>query len=136
KRVPPKLIERYVDYSPGDPYDQDLLDEWQQSLQSTSFFRGAFVTLNSEDAARKVLPNGEVELPVRVQVSEAPARRVTTSLGVDSDHGLRVEGLYRQNVVFGQPVWIETGLGLDKDRQRAFFDVHLPPTRRGYEDSV
>lgn len=136
KRVPPKLIERYVNYRPGDPYDQDLLDEWQQALQSTSFFRGAFVTLDKDEAVRTVLPNGEVELPVRVQVSEAPARRVTTSLGVDSDHGIRVEGLYRQNVVFGQPVWIETGLGLDKDSQRAFFDVHLPPTRSGYEDSV
>ncbi|HWK72473.1 MAG TPA: BamA/TamA family outer membrane protein [Burkholderiaceae bacterium] len=136
KRVPASLIDRYVRYTPGDPYDQDLLDEWQQALQSTSFFRGAFVTLDQDESARKTLPDGEVELPVRVQVSEAPARRVTTSLGVDSDHGVRVEGLYRQNVVFGQPVWIETGAGVDKDRQRAFFDVHLPPTTSGYKDSV
>ncbi|MBF6615671.1 autotransporter assembly complex protein TamA [Pollutimonas thiosulfatoxidans] len=136
KRVPPKLIHRYVQYTPGDPYDQDLLDEWQQGLQATAFFRGAFVTLNQDESEQKVLPNGDVELPVRVQVSEAPARRVTTSIGVDSDHGLRLEGLYRQNVVFGQPVWIETGAGIDKNRERAFFDVHLPPTRSGYHDSV
>jgi len=136
KRVPQKLIDRYVQYTPGDPYDQDVLDEWQQGLQSTSFFRGAFVTLEQDHAAQKVLPNGEVELPVHVQVSEAPARRFTTSLGVDSDNGLRVEGLYRQNVVFGQPVWTETGVGIDKNRQRAFFDVHLPPTTKGYKDSV
>jgi translocation and assembly module TamA len=136
KRVPKKLIDRYVQYTPGDPYDQDMLDEWQQGLQSTSFFRGAFVTLEQDHAAQKVLPNGEVELPVHVQVSEAPARRFTTSLGLDSDNGLRVEGLYRQNVVFGQPIWTETGLGVDKNRQRAFFDVHLPPTLRGYKDSV
>src|SRR3546814_15836463 len=51
-------------------------------------------------------------------------------------HGIRVEGLYRQNVVFGQPVSIETGAGVDKDRQRAFFDVRLPPTTRGYKDSM
>jgi translocation and assembly module TamA len=136
KRVPPKLIERYISYSPGDPYDQDKLDDWQQSLQSTSFFRGAFVTLDESPATRTVLPDGEVELPLRVQVSEGPARRFTTSLGVDSDNGVGVEGLYRQNVVFGQPVWIETGLGIDKNRQRAFFDVNLPPTRNGYKDSV
>lgn len=136
KRVPPELIERYIQYSPGEPYDQDKLDDWQQALQSTSFFRGAFVTLNQDEAAQKVLPNGEVELPVRVQVSEAPARRVTTSLGIDSDNGPGVEGLYRQNVVFGQPVWIETGVGIDKNRQRAFFDVNLPPTLSGYKDSV
>src|SRR5690606_18901755 len=133
KRVPPELIDRYIRYSPGDPYDQDKLDEWQQALQSTSFFRGAFVTLDQDQAAQKVLPNGEMELPLRVQVSEAPARRVTTSIGIDSDNGLGVEGLYRQNVVFGKPVWIETGLGLDKNRQRFFFDVNLPPTSKGYK---
>lgn len=135
-RVPQSLIDRYVHYAEGEPYDQDKLDNWQQALQSTSFFRGAFVTLNQDQAAQKVRQDGAVELPVRVQVSEAPARRVTASLGADSDHGLRVEGLYRQNVVFGQPVWIETGAGVDKDRQRAFFDVHFPPTMSGHQDSV
>jgi translocation and assembly module TamA len=136
KRVPPELISRYIRYSPGEPYDQDKLDEWQQALQSTSFFRGAFVTLDQDQSRQVTLPDGEMQLPVKVQVSEAPARRATGSLGVDSDNGLRVEGLYRQNVVFGQPVWIETGAGIDKNRQRAFFDVHLPPTLSGYKDSV
>ncbi|HUH40981.1 MAG TPA: BamA/TamA family outer membrane protein, partial [Castellaniella sp.] len=76
-----------------------------------------------------------VELPVHVKVTEAPARTASGSLGADSDHGVRVEGLYRQNIVFGAPVWIETGLGLDRKRQRVFFDVHLPPTLDGYHDS-
>lgn len=136
ERVPKTLIERYVQYAPGEPYDQDKLDDWQQDLQSTSFFRGAFVTLDQDESTHRVLAGDELELPVHVQVSEAPARRVTTSIGVDSDHGLRVEGLYRQNVVFGKPVWIETGAGVDKDSQRVFFDVHLPPTQSGYKDSV
>ncbi len=150
KRVPESLIARYVRYDPGDPYDQDRLDAWQEALQSTSFFRGAFVTLEEPGAAPAATePNGipvpapperpsgdaPVDLPVRVQVTEAPARRASGSLGLDSDHGVRVEGLYRQNIVFGLPVWIETGAGVDPDRQRAFFDVHLPPTLAGYHDS-
>ncbi len=149
KRVPESLIARYVRYDPGDPYDQDLLDAWQEALQSTTFFRGAFVTLD-EPAAADAAPQGDaaagaagpqpagdepVELPVHVRVTEGPARRVSSSIGVDSDHGVRVEGLYRQNIVFGQPVWIETGAGIDPKRQRAFFDVHLPPTLAGYHDS-
>ncbi len=136
KRVPPKLIDRYVRYTPGDPYDQDKLDEWQQALQSTSFFRGAFVTLDSAPANTTQLPDGELQMPLQVRVTEAPARRFTSSLGIDSDNGLRVEGLYRQNVVFGEPVWIETGVGVDRRRQRAFYDVHLAPTSKGYQDSV
>ncbi|PVY62042.1 autotransporter assembly complex protein TamA [Pusillimonas noertemannii] len=136
ERVPRKLIDRYIRYTPGDPYDQDLLDEWQQALDSTSFFRGAFVMLDDNPEHRYTRPDGEVEMPLAVRVTEAPARRLSGSLGVDSDNGLRVETLYRQNVVFGQPVWIETGFGVDRHRQRAFFDVHLPPTERGYQDSV
>jgi len=135
RRVPVRLIERYVRYAEGDPYDQTLLDDWQQALQSTRFFRGAFVTLDAEGSGRKDLPNGEVELPLRVQVSEAPARRFTSSLGVDSDHGVGAEALFQQNIVAGLPVAIETGLGVNRHRQRAFFDVHLPPTFRGYQDS-
>lgn len=136
RRVPRTLIDRYVTYTPGQPYDQDLLDNWQQALNATSFFRGAFVTLNQDEDAQKVLQNDEVELPVRVQVTEAPARTVTGSLGADSDHGVRLEGLYRQNVVFGQPIWIETGVGIDRKRQRIFYDVYLPPSVDGYQDSV
>ena len=135
RRVPASLIERYVRYSEGDPYEQERLDDWQQALQSTRFFRGAFVTLDAAASDRRDLPNGEVELPVRVQVSEAPARRFTSSLGVDSDHGIGAEALFQQNIVAGLPVAIEAGLGLNRHRQRAYFDVHLPPTFRGYQDS-
>jgi translocation and assembly module TamA len=72
---------------------------------------------------------------VRVQVTESPARYFNGSLGVDSDAGVRAEGLYRQNVVFGLPVWIETGAGVDLKRQRLFYDVHLPPSLDGNKDS-
>lgn len=163
KRVPESLIRRYVRYDPGDAYDQTRLEDWQQALQSTTFFRGAFVTLAdgappapagaasagtpagaggdmapqaaaAQPAAR---PRGTdpVTLPVRVQVTEGPARYASGSLGADSDYGVRVEGLYRQNVVYGLPVWIETGAGVDNKRQRAFFDVHLPPGMDGSKDS-
>jgi len=154
KRVPASLIRRYVRYQPGDPYRQEDLEDWQQALQSTTFFRGAFVTLadgaadaGAVGAGSGALPDsapdsararGEapVTLPVRVQVTEAPARYFSSSLGVDSDHGVRVEGLYRQNVVHGLPIWIETGAGVDLKQQRVFFDVHLPPAQDGSRNSV
>src|SRR5690625_2382726 len=136
KRVPRSLIERYVVYTPGEPYDQEKLDDWQQALQSTTFFRGSFVTLDDESADQRVDSDGEMEIPVLVRVTEAPARRFTGSLGVDSDYGLRVEGLYRHNVIFGLPLWSETGLGVDKKRQRFFHDIHFPPTASGFKNSL
>lgn len=136
RRVPEKLIDRYVRYTPGDAYDQDLLDDWQQALESTAFFRGAFVVLDDDPAQRHTRADGEVEIPVVVRVTEAPARQLSGSLGLDSDHGVRLEGMYRQNVIWGQPISIETGLGVDRHRQRAFYDVYFPPSERGYQDSV
>src|SRR5690625_1462533 len=136
KRVPKSLIERYVVYQPGDPYDQEKLDEWQQALQSTTFFRGAFVTLDEESSDQHVDEDGEIEIPVLVRVTEAPAKRFTGSIGVESDYGLRIEGLYRHNVIFGMPLWSETGLGVDKKRQRFFHDIHFPPTVGGFKNSL
>ena len=174
KRVPNKLVERYVRYSVGAAYDQNRLDTWQQDLQSTAFFRGAFVSLETPGSAQPqatdvnidrarapgstdlaaatpagdpsvsgaVPPppptydsDGEVTLPVQVRVVEAPPKRFTASIGVDDEAGVRVESLYRQNVVFGQPVTMETGFSVDRLRQRAYADFLLPPTERGYKDS-
>ena len=175
KRVPEKLVERYVRYSVGAAYDQNRLDSWQQDLQSTAFFRGAFVSLETPGSApsqatdvkvdRARAPgstdldaatpagdpsvsgavppppptydsDGEVTLPVQVRVVEAPPKRFTASIGLDDEAGVRVESLYRQNVVFGQPVTMETGFGVDRLRQRAYADFLLPPTERGYKDSI
>jgi translocation and assembly module TamA len=174
KRVPESLIDRYVRYNVGAAFDQNRLDQWQQDLQSTAFFRGAFVSLQqpgdglqpvdplsdrarapgSADAAAAApagdpavsgaMPPpplqfdsyGEVTLPVQVRVVEAPPKRFSASIGVDDEAGVRVETMYRQNVVFGQPVTMETGFGVDRLRQRAFMDILLPPTERGYRDSI
>lgn len=173
KRVPESLASRYVRYDVGEPYSQDKLNEWQQELQSTAFFRGAFVTLGSEtpyeetsseadpapakgtgdlpattpqgnpDVASAQAPaptaarnsDGVVTLPVDVRVVEGPARRLSASIGVDDNVGARGEVVYQQNVVFGLPVTLESGLSVDRKQQRAFVDFHLPPDEKGQKDS-
>ena len=172
ERVPERLIGRYVDYSQGQPYRQDQLDQWQQELQSTAFFRGAFVSLDTvaldatpeelrrpaDTKAAAAAPagdpavaggpkppsqggkrpdsDGEITLPVQVRVVESPPKRAAASIGVDDTAGVRVEGTYRQNVVFGHPLTLETGASVDRLRQRAYADFILPPDARGRKDSV
>lgn len=175
KRVPEKLVRRYVRYKQGDAFDQDKLNQWQQELQGTAFFRGAFVSMARPGAAagaaanpdspqasparepaastpagdprvnggpRPAPPsvpidaNGEITLPVQVRVVEAPPKSVAVSLGVDSDAGVRLESIYRQQVVFGQPITLESGFGVDRLTQRVYADFHLPPDTRGNKDSI
>ncbi len=76
----------------------------------------------------------QLTVPVKVEVTEAPARRVGIALGVDSDVGPKFETVYEQNMVLGLPLEMRTGLGLDPDRQRAYMDFYLPPSPSGYRD--
>jgi translocation and assembly module TamA len=163
-RVPASLVRRYVRYSPGDAYDQDRLNQWQQALQRTSFFRGAFVSLQQPGGTQAQTPpsrdpaasapagdarvaaggqpaapvdsNGEITLPLLVRVVEAPPKRFAGSLGVDSDVGVGVEAIYRQQVVFGQPITMESGVGVNRLRQRVYTDFYLPPDASGNKDSI
>ncbi|MEK0096484.1 autotransporter assembly complex protein TamA, partial [Bordetella pertussis] len=68
QRVPESLVRRYVKYSEGAAYDQDKLDQWQQELQSTAFFRGAFVTLDQgarggQDDVKVTAPGASARAP-------------------------------------------------------------------------
>lgn len=134
RRVPVSLINRYVKYSPNARFEQKMLDEWQQQLQSTNFFRGAFVSLKTPPG-EAIYQQDTAQLPVTVRVTEGPARVVTGSFGFDDTVGARLEGLYEQRVVFGLPIILETGVGVDKDNQRLFADFYQPPNDNGSVDS-
>ncbi|MGE4337866.1 MAG: autotransporter assembly complex family protein [Pigmentiphaga sp.] len=73
-------------------------------------------------------------VPLSVTVIEAPRHRLDIALGLDSDVGPRAELMYRQNVVAGRSLELQTGIGLNRYRQMAFADIHLPPNPRGYLD--
>lgn len=177
KRVPESLIGRYVTYQPGQtPYDRRDMIAWQQSLQSTVFFRSVDLRLTRGRQARPqpevpasevpavsamaaentakdatesdgapdpdasasaaVMQRDRIVVPLAVNVLEAPARRVSVAVGVDSDVGPSFETMYRQNVVAGQALELQAGLRLDSKRQLGFADLHAPPDARGYRDSV
>jgi len=151
QRTPEKLIDRYVRYTPGERYKREILETWEKELQATSFFRGAFVTLPrqvplpAKEPAEKpaaVAPTeppqavDEVTLPVNVRVSEAQPKRIALGIGVDDSVGPRAETTYRQNVVLGQPLTLESGLGLDRKRQRVYLDFYLPPSNKGEKDNI
>lgn len=134
RRVPLSLIRRYVRYEPGEHFSQQKLDEWQQTLQSTNFFRGAFVTVKKPEDPT-VYAEEEVSLPVLVRVTEGPARILTGAVGIDDVNIFRVEGVYRQNVVWNKPITIEAGATLGVKEQRAYLDLYRPPNYDGTVDS-
>lgn len=134
RRVPLSLIRRYVRYEPGEAFSQQKLDEWQQTLQSTNFFRGAFVTVKKPDDPT-IYEEDEATLPVLVRVTEGAARVVSGAVGFDDVNTFRVEGLYRQNVVWNQPISLEVGASLGLKEQRGYLDIYRAPNYDGTVDS-
>lgn len=134
RRVPLSLIRRYIRYEPGEAFSQQKLDEWQQTLQSTNFFRGAFVTVKKPDDPA-IYQQEEATLPVMVRVTEGPARIISGAVGIDDVNTFRVEGLYRQNVVWNQAVSLETGASLGFKEQRGYLDIYRAPNYDGTVDS-
>ncbi|WP_432785524.1 Translocation and assembly module subunit TamA [Oligella sp. MSHR50489EDL] len=134
RRVPISLIRRYIRYEPGEEFSQEKLDEWQQTLQSTNFFRGAFVTIKKPDDPG-VYEQDEATLPVLVRVTEGPARIMSAAVGIDDVNTFRVEGVYRQNVVWNQALTLETGASLGLKEQRGYLDIYRAPNYDGTVDS-
>lgn len=134
RRVPIELIERYVRYEPGERFTQQKLDEWQQVLQSTNFFRGAFVTVKRPDDP-EAYNEEELSLPVLVRVTEGPARVLSGAIGVDDVNIVRAEGVYRQNIVWNRPLTLEVGASAGYREQRGYLDVYRAPNYDGTVDS-
>lgn len=77
----------------------------------------------------------ELTLPVLADVVESRPRRMSVALGVDDEAGPRIETIYRQNVVAGKALELESGLRLDRLRQLGYADIHLAPNADGFRDS-
>ncbi|AGF48809.1 autotransporter assembly complex protein TamA [Candidatus Kinetoplastidibacterium galati] len=149
-RVPESLLNRYVKYHEGDAFDQDKLNDWQQHLYSTTFFHGVFVTIDpavSDNFIRK-MTKGNIEsssvlsgdckcvLPVNIVVAESPSKKIASSIGIDDNAGIKMEGLYNKNVPFRLPIIFSTGLGIDRVRQKIFADINLPHDIYGKQNSI
>lgn len=123
------LVERFNDLRPGEPYDAARLLDFQRSLQSGPYFSGVVVDVAID-------PAQPLRVPVRVELREAPARRLSFGVGASTNVGPRVEVTYRQVGLIGYPYTLQTGAGVDPTRQIGFADVLLPPKPNGARDSV
>ncbi len=129
ERYDRELVERFNPFTVGEPYDADRLLEFQRRLQRTPFFSTVIVDVDPARAEGS-------QLPLLVEVREAKSKRASFALGYSTDIGVRAEAAYRQAMLFGYPASLLSGIGLDRTRQVAFADVHLPPGPGDAQDAV
>ncbi|AGF46645.1 surface antigen [Candidatus Kinetoplastibacterium desouzaii TCC079E] len=166
--IPSELVNNYIKYKKFEPFDQDLLNDWQQHLQSTNLFKVALVTIDTiapDYFLKKIISDSdyldkqsvfnsdgnsnvnsglvdlvfqnkfEVILPVHVLVVELPLKKVVSSIGVDDGSGVKLESVYKQNVIRGMPIILSAGVGVDRGHQRLFMDLNLLPKINGKRNS-
>ncbi|SFZ77855.1 autotransporter assembly complex protein TamA [Chitinimonas taiwanensis] len=127
-KYPRKLVERMVTFRPGEGYSQQKLLDFQTELQNTPYFSSVFMDMPLD-------PAQPADVPVRVELVEAPARKTDIGLGFDTDKGPRGSLAYRYTNL-RRLGWIgSTGLDLQKEEQSFNLGVELPPDEKRYRYS-
>jgi translocation and assembly module TamA len=91
-------VRKLSTFSPGTPYNEQLLLDFQERLQKLGLFEGATVEL---DAA----PDTSQAAPVRVRVKELPLQQATVGLGYSANTGPRASLEHFHRRVFGSD-WV------------------------------
>lgn len=92
-QYPTRFLERYLDYKPGETFTQKKLGQSQLNLALSDRFRGVTVTRDRENAHDSVMP-------VMVQLSPLPRRRLRPGIGYGTDTGIRGSLKYKDVNLF------------------------------------
>lgn len=122
-RYPAELIQRVSPLRPGEPYRQERLSELQSRLLDTGYFRSVFVTIDPD-------PDHAQGAPVRVEVSENPAKRLSVGIGISSDVGTRLQLKWLNRHFLGEDWRLESVVRTDRLSQLAQSELYFQPLQQ------
>lgn len=85
--VRPDLVERFVDFRPGDPYDGTKVGDFYNALLATGYF-------SSVDLRTSPRPPPDLEVPVSVALTAARRQLYTLGTGYSTDKGVKFRAGY------------------------------------------
>lgn len=101
KEVNAAYLQRLTPWIPGaEPWDEDLLEEYANTLRGLGLFRSVQTSPLEKDLVQTENTDGAAVLPVEVSVAEAPFRSLSGSARYDTDTGLGVEGVWEHRNLF------------------------------------
>ncbi|MFJ4345260.1 autotransporter assembly complex family protein [Pseudomonas sp. NPDC089401] len=116
------LLQRMVSFTPGTPYDSELIAELNNDLQSSGYFEGVRV-----DAA----PTAAVgeDIPVAVRLDSRKPRTMGLGLGFSTDVGPRGKANWTRHWVNpqGHSYGWETEISAPRQNVGLWYDVPLDP---------
>lgn len=115
----PEVLQRFVGFRPGDPYDAALVGRLQRDLAGSEYFTATNV-ISDLDAARNR------EIPIRVNATAGTPVSYSVGVGYSTDDGVRFRFMHenrRRNLEGHQT---RTDVLLSQTRQNAVFDYRVP----------
>jgi translocation and assembly module TamA len=128
QRYSRRMIDELNPIQPGDRYSQEKLSALQARLQDTGYFRSAFATIEPDPAH----PNN---VPVRLDLTENPLKKLSFGIGFSTDSGLRVEARWLQRNFLDRDWRLESDLRWDNKTRRAGVGLFLPALSNGWRPS-
>jgi translocation and assembly module TamA len=123
-RYPESVVRRLVDIKPGERYRLPRLLGIQHSLQSGAWFSSVVVDIERD-------PEKPQNVPVKVTLTERPAREIGVALGYGTDSGARAEVAARHRNLLGRGYDLQSAIRVDRGSQIGYADVYLPPSLTG-----
>ncbi|MDO9012387.1 MAG: autotransporter assembly complex family protein [Gallionella sp.] len=126
-RYPATLVERMNPITPGEPYSQIKLLNFQSRLQDSPYFERADVSINTAQPSR---------VPVQVDLVENKSQKLGLGIGMSTDTGPRIL-LDHRDLNFLDRAWgLGSTLKLDQKQQTLSSNLQLPANAQGYRDNL
>lgn len=129
KRYPRSIVERLCTIEAGSVYSQNKLLDFQQRLQDSPYFSRALVTAETDPAHPE-------RVPIRVELTENPSRKLGLGAGVSTNTGARAQVDYRDLDFLGRAWRLGSALKLETKKQGLTGELQFPLAAMGYRDSV
>jgi translocation and assembly module TamA len=117
--VRPELVERFVDFAPGEPYDGAVIEDFYNALLGTGYF--ATVDLRTQPGTPP-----DIEVPVTVAMTAAKRRVYTVGAGYSTDAGVKVRGGYTDRRVNDRGHQFDASFSVSQILQQAGVAYRLP----------
>lgn len=120
-QYPVPFLSRYLDYEKGDVFSQERLAQTQANLAASDRFAGIIAAPEKEAAV-------DSAVPVNIQLTPLPRRRLRPGIGYGTDTGIRGSLRYKDVNMFLLGHELNAEINLSQRIQGVAFSYTLPST--------
>ena len=129
QRYPEAVVRNLNPMKPGQPYRQQDLQDYQATLEASSYFAQATVRVNPD-------PELASALPIQVEVVERPEKRFSVGAGFSTDTGARVQASWLHRNILDRGMRLKFDTRIETRRQTGAAELAWPRNANGYENSL